>query len=350
MELIYRLSVGIITGETMPDAQRRNATKHIDPHVHCRDWNEYSKATIGSVMRIAESQGVAAICDMPNTKPPIIDKDTVERRLNTAKIEGCSNGYYLYIGATRDPDQLREAADVAMHNPRVVGIKLYAGKSTGDLSVLAEEDQRNVYRVLTEAKYNGVLAVHCEEESLGRANLWVPENPSSWNLAKPPEMEIKGVENQIMFARDAGFEGHLHIAHITTPESVEIVDDARKTVRISCGATPHHLTYSTEDMMSFSCMWLKVNPPIREKGMMMRLRQLLRDGKIDWIETDHAPHLRVEKEYDHNRLPDFFKSGIRSLDNYAGFLKSLSDDGFTEEQIERLTYSNIKKVFPKITE
>ncbi len=333
----------------MTEETTASTRRHIDPHVHCRDWLEHKKATIDEVMRLARGQGVYAIFDMPNTMPPVTTKRLVERRLHTARDEGCIDGYYLYIGATSNPGQLREAVAVAKSNEKVVRIKLYAGRSTGDLSVLDEDEQRLVYRILSSEGYRGAIAVHCEEEKLGRPELWIPERPATWNLAKPPEMEIKGVENQIKFVMEAGFEGHLHICHISTPEAVEIVDHARRKIRISCGSTPHHLTLSTDDMQEENGMMYKVNPPIRDKRMMLRLGELLREGKIDWIETDHAPHLE-EKTYSSFRQPGSFMSGIRSLENYSTFIKGLANQGYSKEDIERLTYSNIKNVFAKVVE
>src|SRR5271155_2706758 len=118
---------------------------HIDPHVHCRDWDQAYKATIKSVTETARRQGVVAIIDMPNTAPPIITEELVNRRLQTAESEGCLKGYYLYIGATSDPEQLKKAAKIVETNPRVLGMKLYAGKSVGDLEISSEEGQRKVY-------------------------------------------------------------------------------------------------------------------------------------------------------------------------------------------------------------
>ena len=156
--------------------------KYIDPHVHCRDWNEKEKSTIMEVMALARSQGIVAIFDMPNTKPPILTKADVELRLWTAECEKSQDGYYVYIGATADAGVM-EGWGVCSKNPKVVGIKMFAGKSTGDLSILDLNDQKNVYKTLKQEKYKGVIVVHCEEESLGKPDLWVPANPATWNLA-----------------------------------------------------------------------------------------------------------------------------------------------------------------------
>ncbi|MFH1105611.1 MAG: dihydroorotase, partial [Candidatus Aenigmatarchaeota archaeon] len=229
----------------------------IDPHVHCRDWAQAYKSTVRYVYGLAVSQGVGIIFDMPNTDPPIISENDVAKRLALAKD---FPGYYVFIGATKHPSQLSEAAHVAATNPRVVGIKMYAGGSVGDLAIIDESDQAQVYEELSKCDYKGVLAVHCEKESLFKPELWDFQKPYTWNDARPEISEIESVKDQIDFARRAGFEGILHICHVSSPRTVELVQKARKEIRITCGATPHHLTYSTDDMQDAQGLRYKVNP------------------------------------------------------------------------------------------
>ncbi len=318
---------------------------HIDPHVHCRDWEQSYKATIRSVMDLAKSQGVVAIFDMPNTSPPIITEELVKKRLKTAKEEGCIDGYYLYVGLTGEPEQTKEAATIAESNEKVIGLKMYAGRSVGDLRNQDEGKQKGVYETLAGAGYKGVIAVHCEKEMYFSLDLWDPKLPYTWNLARPPRAEIESVKDQIRFAKESGFKGTLHICHISTPESVESVNEARRMMKITCGATPHHLTYTTKDMQRSEDIVYKVSPPIRDPETVKKLNAQLKEGKIDWIETDHAPHTKEEK-----LSPSGSSAGIPSLSRYAEFLESLAKQGFTERQIEQLTYANIKKTFTKVVE
>ena len=324
---------------------------HIDPHVHCRDGLEAEKSTIREVKELAVRQGVSVIFDMPNTKPPITSAELVEARLELAERElGSLDGYYLYVGVTANPEQVREAARIVEKNPKVVGAKMFAGKSVGDLAVINDDDQRMVYRTLAEAKYEGVLAVHCEYEGFYRPDIWIPERPSTWNLARPPKMEIHSVDNQIRFAYEEEFAGHLHICHASVPQTVELVDKAREHMQISCGVTPHHLLHSTEDMQTVKGTKYKVNPPLRNRKTMLEMRELLRQGKIDWIESDHAPHEKERKTYNEKNPKDFYMSGIRSLEEYMHLLREMKKWTMTDEQIHTLTYSNIKKVFTKVVE
>jgi dihydroorotase len=312
----------------------------IDPHVHCRDWDQSYKATILSTTQLAREQGIKAIFDMPNTIPiPITTKELVDRRFRTAEEEGCSDGYYLYIGATEDPEQLREAIEVVKSNSRVIGMKMYAGKSVGDLAIVKKKSQMKVYKELSDGGYDGVLVVHCEKESLFNMDLWDPRIPYSWNLARPKEAEVGSIKDQIELAKLTKFEGNLHVCHISCPEAVDVVQQARGDMRITCAATPHHPTYSTMNMMGRKGLMYKVNSPLRYFEDMMHLRRYIKLGLIDWIETDNAPHTRDEKMY-----PPYM-SGIQSMKFYSVFLDSLRRDGLTEEQIHELTYENIINVF-----
>lgn len=310
----------------------------IDPHVHCRDENEAKKSTILKTSRLAKTEGVRCIFDMPNCNPPIVSRERVKERLRLA--EGGLVDYYVYVGLTADPDQIAEAVEVAKTEDKVCGLKLYAGPSVGNLSVTEESKQREIYRILANLDYQGVLAVHCEKESLFRMELWNPKEPRTWNLARPPESEIESVKDQIKFAWEANFKGNLHICHVSCPESVEIIVQARRFLRITCGVTPHHLLHPDEKLEGETGLLYKVNPPLRDEARVKKLRQYLKEGKIDWIETDHAPHRLEEK------LGPPYASGIPSLRGYKWFLKWLNKtQGLSWNEIERLTYWNIVKNF-----
>ena len=311
----------------------------IDPHVHCRDGKQRYKETIEHVFEIAKKQGVDKIFDMPNTDPPILRGADVWKRLALVPKDQEGN-YFLYMGATADDGQLAEAVECYRHCKEVVGIKLYAGRSVGDLAVVSEEAQRKVYRNLARLGYKGVLAVHCEKESYLRPALWDPTRPITHSQARPKEAEIASLEDQIKFAKESGFQGTLHIVHISCPESVEIVDKARAEIKISCGVTPHHILWDNEMLDRPDGLLYKMNPPLRGREEVARLRQYLREGKIDWIETDHAPHPLGEK------LFPPYASGYPSLYLYRNFVtRFLPQLGIGKKLIKKLTSGNILRVF-----
>lgn len=321
----------------------------IDPHVHCRDWGQDYKETISHALHVAERAGLSGIFDMPNTNPAIISRELIERRLMDAESVESPVFYGLYAGLTSNPQQIGEVVKAwEDYFPRegerrvgVVGLKMFAGRSVGDLSVVGEEDQKRVYDVLTELGYEGVLAVHCEKESLMRPNLWDPSNPISHCYARPPEAEVESVRDQIEFARAVNFKGKLHIVHVSVPESVPLINGVRESgdLNISCGVTPHHIVLNQEFMRREDGLLYKVNPPLREKGLGRDLLELLRKNMIDFIETDHAPHTLNEK----TSKPHM--SGFPGFPFYNHFLNYLRQEGFDEEQIIGLTHRNINITF-----
>lgn len=325
----------------------------IDLHVHDRDWAQAYKTTIRSVWELARSQGIVAYATMPNTQPSITTPLLVESRLVTAKSQSCLNGYYLYIGATENPDQLKAAFKLAEEHERVIGIKLYAGETTGDIKLIEEGQQRMVFRVAKEVGYKGLIVCHVEKHSFEKPKLWVPTRPSTWNEAKPPEAEFEGTKDILRYAREEGFEGHLHICHTSCPETVELVNELRPTLpfQVSCCATPQHLIFSTEDMQTPEGTILKVNPPIRDLQRMLRMRTLLKEGKLNWIETDHADHALLEKTFDPSAPEKQIWSGIPSIVGLSAVLQYLVDKEIvTMSLLQDLVYNNPKKAAPKITE
>ena len=312
----------------------------IDPHVHFRDEEQAYKETIAHGLKTAKEQGVDIVFAMPNTFRPVINEQRVKERVALVP-KGEENRYYTYIGATKDETQLKEAAELVKTNPHVCGIKMFAGKSVGNLEILLEEDQKKVYSILANANYTGVLAVHCEKESLMKGNFDCNQ-PFTHCLVRPENSEIESVRDQIKFATETNFKGTLHICHVSCKETVELVNEAKQNgkIKITCGVTPHHLLWDCEKMKEPLGLLYKMNPPLRPEYDMISLRESLKQGKIDWIETDHAPHTIGEK------LHAGYLSGYPSLYLYKELIeKHLPEWGISTEQIENLTYKNIVKTF-----
>lgn len=310
----------------------------IDPHVHLRDEEQNYKETITHGLDTAKKMGVGIVFDMPNTQKPILTKEDVDRRLKLVP-EPERERYFLYIGATADLEQLKNAARLVEEVKEVIGIKMFAGKSTGTLEIIDEDAQKGVYQTLAECGYMGVLAVHCEKE-VHITDTFDPKNPITHATSRPNIAETESIKDQIRFAKEAGYKGTLHVCHTSTKESVELVDEARKEMKITCGVTPHHLLWDDSKLKGSHGLLYKMNPPLRSKQDVEALKSYMKEGKIDWIETDHAPHTVGEKLY------DGYPSGFPSLYLYKelveGILPSL---GFSEEEIENLTYNNIVKTF-----
>jgi dihydroorotase len=310
----------------------------IDPHVHCRDGKQAYKETIAHALKLCDAQGVDMIFDMPNTDPPLLTESDIEARLALVPRADLKR-YRLYLGATTDERQLREAVNLVNQCYQVIGIKLYAGHSVGALALAREADQMKVYEILAAAGYHGVLAVHAEKETLFTRS-FDSARPASHGLARPPQAETASIADQIAFARAAKFQGTLHICHLSTAASLELVKAARQDLNITCGVTPHHLLWSADHMKGREGLLYKVNPPLRELADTIALRQALKQGEIDWIETDHAPHAISDKLY-----PPY-ESGYPSLCLYRSLVEDvLPYWGMSEATIKNVTSTAIQRVF-----
>ena len=314
---------------------------YIDAHVHLRDFNQKQKETIKHGLEVARDSGLDAVFDMPNTNPPIMTRELVVDRIKLAKEASIPEVFYgLYMGLTNDSEQLKRAVDIYREFPQVIGMKLYAGHSVGNLGVIRLEDQSEVYATLTQQGFDGVLAVHAEREDELNPNLWNYHNPITHCHARPEKAEFESVKDQIKLALGYGFKGKLHIAHISSPSVVELVDQAKlKGINLSCGVCPHHLVYDWQQMTSENGVLWKMNPPLRSPESRERMMHYLLSGKIDWIETDHAPHTLDEK------VKEPFISGIPGLPWWNLFEEYLRVNGFPDSKIEEVTFSNISKRF-----
>ena len=284
----------------------------IDAHVHLRDWGQSEKETLLHGFSVALSCGVDEVFDMPNTSPPLTDRLSVEKRISDAKRCALPMRYHLYAGVTEDPKQIEEVVALTREYPdQVIGLKMFAGHSTGNMGLIEGETQKKVYRTLAALGYEGVVALHCEKESLLSLELEDPSNYASHSLARPVEAEVASVADQIRYSEESGFVGHLHICHLSSVSSLVLVEEAKKKGRrISCAATPHHLLLHTADAAEHS-LYAKMNPPLRSESEREALFLALLSGRIDWVETDHAPHTLADKEGGASGIPGF--SGLLLL-------------------------------------
>ena len=279
----------------------------IDPHVHLRDWNQAAKETLRHGFSVAWRAGLDGLFEMPNTDPPLTTRETILRRIDDADaaLRGLGVGLFhgLYAGLTAVPRQIEEAVRAWRELfPRVVGLKMFAGNSTGNMGIRMREEQALVYRTLAALGFTGVLAVHCEKEELLRPGDGDSARPVSHARARPPAAEVASVDDQVQLAQKAAFRGTLAVCHISTPWALDILKGghskgpaAAAGFRVACGLTPHHALLDANMMEGPDGVLLKVNPPLRPKPMPSIMLQRLFDGDIDWIETDHAPHTRADK-------------------------------------------------------
>ena len=326
----------------------------IDPHVHCRDEEESYKETIAHALSVAERGGFTAIFDIPNLKSnPVIDRQSAVERLTLAANAKSPVKYGMYILLTPDQKQIKEAVsaynEFTFDSGRslqlgnavfIAGLKEFCGcDSVGPCSVKSRKDRKLVNQVLSDEGYVGVKMTHCEEELVFCKEIWNPEHPASHSFSRPSSAEVQCVADEIQDCIDAKFQGVLHITHISVPGAVDLVNQARSSLRITCGVTPHHILFDRERMDAPDGLLYKMNPPLRGRGLNAAMLRNLKEGKIDWIETDHAPHTLEEK------LNPPYMSGIPGLAFYPLFILGLLRKGFTENQLREITFKNICRSF-----
>jgi len=278
-----------------------------DMHVHLREPGREDEETIISGCRAAAAGGFTGIACMPNTEPAIDSAEIVNFIKGQAK--GELTDVYVVAAATLGRKgevispmaELREAGVVGFSDDGSVI------KTAGILKRVLEYSQM----------YNLPIIEHCEDESLAGGAM--NEGINSTMLGLPP---IPSIAEDLIVMRDiitAEYTGgKLHIAHISTKRSVEMVRDAKKRgVKVTAEVTPHHFSLTDDSLKSYDTN-LKMNPPLRTRQDVDALLKGLKDGTIDCIASDHAPHSIEEKEVEFEYAPN----GITGIETEAGIALS----------------------------
>lgn len=266
----------------------------IDMHVHLREPGLEAKETIASGTRAAAMGGFTSVACMPNTKPVVDNQALVEFIKSRAAAEGTVNVFP--IGAITKGSEGQELAEIG--DMRMAG------------AVAVSDDGRpvmnaQVMRLAMEyAKMFDIPVIsHCEDINLVADGVMHEGYYSTIYGLKG----ISRLAEEAMVARDimlAELTGaRLHLAHISTAGSVDLVRMAKsRGVRVTAEATPHHFTLTDEAVGGYDTA-TKVNPPLRGAADVEAIKEGLRDGTIDVIATDHAPHTVEEKDVEYNYAP-----------------------------------------------
>ena len=243
----------------------------VDMHVHMRDFEESYKEDFYTGTSAAAAGGVTVICDMPNTKPPINSFERLMLRDRVAS-EKAIVDYGLYVGVPltmKGTDQLEKIA---------VGVKIYPKD-------LKSENLRKFLARISGNK-NFLTIFHAEDPDLIRNNI------------RPLEAEISGVKKALAYV--SKYNVKAHITHVTNHIVVDYVKSS--TCGVTVDTCPHYLILSTDSVGDNK--YFRVNPPLRSEDLRKKLFDYLREGKIDAIVTDHAPHT-LEEKLGENPKPGF---------------------------------------------
>jgi dihydroorotase len=258
----------------------------IDMHVHLREPGYEWKETIATGTRAAAAGGFTGVACMPNTVPPIDSRSVVEFVLAQARQHGAVRVYPIgCVSKGQLGEELAEMGDMAIAGAR--------GFSDDGKPVASAGLMR---RALEYARIFDLPVIdHCEEPTLVAGGV-VHEGDLSTRLGLkgwPGVAEDLMVQRDVLLAQYTG--GSVHIAHMSTARSAEIVRRAkREGIKVTCEVTPHHLVLDQSAVLGYDTN-AKMNPPLRTEGDKAGLLAALADGTVDAIATDHAPHHADEK-------------------------------------------------------
>jgi dihydroorotase len=263
----------------------------IDDQVHFREPGLTHKGDIYSESRSAAAGGVTSYMEMPNTNPQTITQQALREKYNIAESKSIVN-YSFYIGATNNNlDELLKSDP-----QKVCGIKIFMGASTGNMLVDEPESLRNIF-----SHAHLLVAVHCEDESVIRANTEEYKSKYGEDLPVIYHPKIRSEEacyrsSALAIELASQFGTRLHILHLSTGKELQLFNaggDLRKK-QITNEVCVHHLWFNQNDYERLGTR-IKWNPAIKTPDDQSALLQGLLDNKIDIVATDHAPHTLEEK-------------------------------------------------------
>lgn len=266
------------------------APSFFDTHVHFRDFEESDKETYETGAHAALRGGYTHVCAMANSKPPI---DSVSKYEEVQeKIKNIPIDIYQAVNMTIG---MKGENLTDFESLKKIGVKCITDDG---FPIVREEVMIEAMKLSQE--YGFILSLHEEDPSF-------IEHPGYDDTANR-KAEISIIERDLKLLEKYG--GHINIQHLSSKESVELLRDAKKSgLKFTCEVTPTHLFF-TKDMVEKYGTLLKVNPPVRTEEDRVALIEGLKDGTIDMIATDHAPHTAGDK-----KLGEFkSKSGLISIE------------------------------------
>jgi dihydroorotase len=277
----------------------------IDIHVHFREPGDEEEETIASGSAAAVAGGFTSVVCMPNTEPPVQDETSVE--FVHRKARQARKTYVYTMGAiTKDRKGVELAEMGLMKRAGAVGFT-DDGAGVQDASTM-----------LKALRYAGMLGVvvsqHCQDSSLAKNGVM----NSGYNSTVLGLPGLDALAEEMMLWRDIQLvkktKTRYHAQHVSTAGAIELIRQAKaEGLPVSCEVTPHHLLLTDDRCKDYDTNY-KVNPPLRTSKDIEALRRAIKEGVVDALATDHAPHLLSEKELEFLTAP----FGLASLECALG--------------------------------
>ncbi len=303
----------------------------IDTQTHFREPGSTDTEDLNSGSRAAVAGGITAVFEMPNTNPPTSNKVEFQKKLDLAKNRMYCN-YAFYFGAT--PDNANELANLK-NLEGCCGIKLFAGSSTGNLLVQHEKDIEKVFKSSSK-----VVAVHSEDEEILEKNkkLIKKGDVHSHPIWRSEECAISSTRRIVRIAEL--YKKKAHILHVTTKQEVDFLSQHKGNITFEI--TPQHLTIYAPDCYDKLGTYAQMNPPLRDKSHYDRLWYAIKNNYNDTIGSDHAPHLKVNKEKEYPNSPSGMP-GVQTL--MPIMLNHVNNGRLSLKQLIKLVCENPVKIF-----
>jgi len=283
---------------SMPKADRKIALKNalvlpglIDAHVHLRDEGKAYKEDFYSGTAAAAAGGITTVLDMPNNEPVTMSVETLRNRIESARKKILVNvGFYSEF-----PKNMKEIKDITAEG--AVAFKLFMTEQVGGLNIDDDHALLEAFKIVSGLKVS--VAVHAED----RATLKETEDEvkrvsfndvEAFLKVHSENAEAKAVKRLLNIAKQTNVR--MHFCHISTEEGLKVVIDGKKSrMPITCEVTPHHLFLSVDDLKQIGTLALTM-PPVREEHQTEALWDGVKNGWIDILASDHAPHTLQEKK------------------------------------------------------
>jgi dihydroorotase len=258
----------------------------IDSQVHFREPGLDHKEDLETGSRAAVLGGVTAVFEMPNTVPLTTSPEALAHKVGLARHRMFCD-FAFYVGGTRENIDEIPALERLEAS---AGMKVFMGSSTGDLLV---EDAPSLDRII--ARLSRRAAFHAEDEDrlIERRDIRREGDPTSHPEWRDPEAALIATRRLVELAEK--HRRRVHVLHISTAEEMDFLADHKAWA--TCEVTPNHLTLVAPECYERLGTFAQMNPPVREERHRARLWQAIREGLVDVLGSDHAPHTREEKEH-----------------------------------------------------
>jgi len=303
----------------------------IDTQVHFREPGSTDAEDLNSGSKAAIVGGITSVFEMPNTNPPTSTKKEFKNKLNLAKNRMYCN-YAFYFGATPyNHSELSDLKDLK----GCCGVKLFVGSSTGNLLVHKEEDIEKVFKHTSK-----IISVHSEDEEIlnQRKKLRVTGDVSSHPVWRSEECAMSSTRKIVKIA--IRLNKKAHVLHVTTKEEVDFL--SKNKGNITFEITPQHLTMYAPDCYQKLGTYAQMNPPIRNKSHYDRLWYAIRNNYNDTIGSDHAPHLKKNKDKEYPNSPSGMP-GVQTL--LPVMLNHVNEGKLKLDQLVKLICENPVNIF-----